>query len=74
MQEQIMEKNERQSNIELLRIIIMIGVVVLHYNNPEIGGGLRYTCCILLFGVHKNPGGGSGASGIYDGAPGGARF
>lgn len=37
-----MEKRERQPNIELLRIIAMMGVIVLHYNNPEIGGGLRF--------------------------------
>lgn len=29
----------RQSNIELLRIIAIIGVIVLHFNNPSIGGG-----------------------------------
>lgn len=33
----------RNSNIELLRIIIMAGVIILHYNNAEIGGGLVYT-------------------------------
>ena len=27
-----MEKRERQSNIELLRILVMLGVVVLHMN------------------------------------------
>ena len=37
-----MPKKERQSNIELLRIIAIIGVVVLHYNNPSIGGGMIY--------------------------------
>lgn len=31
----------RNSSIELLRIISMLGVVILHYNNPEIGGGFR---------------------------------
>lgn len=31
----------RQSNIELLRIVSMLGVIVLHYNNTEIGGALR---------------------------------
>lgn len=34
-----MEKAERQSNIELLRILTMCGVVILHYNNKTIGGG-----------------------------------
>lgn len=37
-----MPKKERQSNIELLRILVIIGVVILHYNNPGIGGGLKY--------------------------------
>lgn len=35
-------KAERQSNIELLRIMAIIGVIVLHYNNVSIGGGLLY--------------------------------
>lgn len=34
-----MAKIERQSNIELLRILAIMGVIVLHYNNPVIGGG-----------------------------------
>ncbi|MGN9136268.1 acyltransferase family protein [Clostridium sp. HCP1S3_B4] len=33
---------ERNSAIELLRIITMIGVIILHYNNSEIGGGFKY--------------------------------
>lgn len=32
----------RKSNIELLRILTMMGVIVLHYNNPQIGGGIAY--------------------------------
>ncbi len=35
-------KTVRDSNIELLRILTMLGVIVLHYNNPAIGGGLLY--------------------------------
>ncbi len=35
-------KNVRDSNIELLRILAMLGVVILHYNNADIGGGFRY--------------------------------
>lgn len=31
---------ERQSNIELLRILSIMGVIVLHYNNSLYGGGL----------------------------------
>ncbi|MEE0956025.1 MAG: acyltransferase family protein [Eubacterium sp.] len=33
----------RQSNIELLRILATLGVIILHYNNPSIGGGIAYT-------------------------------
>lgn len=32
----------RDSNVEFLRILAMLGVIVLHYNNPTIGGGLTY--------------------------------
>ena len=35
-------KSERQSNIELLRILSAIGVIILHYNNAGIGGGFLY--------------------------------
>lgn len=48
-----MEKSARQSNIELLRIVSMLGVIVLHYNNTEIGGALLFASGvnkgILLF-------------------------
>lgn len=33
---------KRESNIELLRIIAILGVILLHFNNPQIGGGLKY--------------------------------
>lgn len=33
---------QRDSNIELLRIIAAIGVIILHYNNPIIGGGFAF--------------------------------
>lgn len=33
-----MEKVERNSNIELLRIVLMLMVVTLHFNNEEMGG------------------------------------
>ena len=36
------KKRDRESNIELLRILAMIGVILLHYNNPTIGGGLSF--------------------------------
>lgn len=32
--------SQRESNIELLRIITAIGVIVLHYNNADIGGAM----------------------------------
>ncbi|MBR6401872.1 MAG: acyltransferase [Eubacterium sp.] len=35
-------RDNRQSNIELLRIVTALGVIVLHYNNPNIGGGFRF--------------------------------
>lgn len=35
---------QRDSNIELLRILAIIGVIVLHYNNPAIGGGVSVCC------------------------------
>lgn len=34
---------ERDSGIELLRILLIFFVVILHYNNGEIGGALKYT-------------------------------
>ena len=39
---QIIITSERKSNIELLRIFAALGVIVLHYNNPNIGGGIKY--------------------------------
>ena len=38
--------SERQSGIELLRIVIMLGVILLHYNNADIGGGFKYSAVI----------------------------
>ncbi|MDY6352142.1 MAG: hypothetical protein SPL57_03760, partial [Lachnospiraceae bacterium] len=35
------QAGRRQSGIELLRILAATGVIVLHYNNPVIGGGLN---------------------------------
>lgn len=37
-----MNKIQRKSNIELLRILSMFGVIMLHYNNEQLGGGLRF--------------------------------
>lgn len=36
------QKKQRNSSIELLRIIAAIAVVLLHYINPSIGGGFAY--------------------------------
>ena len=33
---------QRESNIELLRICTMSGVILLHYNNPGIGGAFNH--------------------------------
>ena len=35
-------KDRRNSSIELFRILSMLGVVILHYNNAGMGGGLCY--------------------------------
>ena len=32
----------RESNVELLRIFSMLGVIILHYNNESMGGGLKF--------------------------------
>lgn len=32
------KKPMRESNIELLRILSIIGVIILHYNNTNMGG------------------------------------
>ena len=39
---QVITKNTRQSNIELLRIITMALVIFLHYFNAEMGGAIKY--------------------------------
>lgn len=36
------EHRQRNSSIELLRIISMLGVVILHYNNKTAGGAFKY--------------------------------
>ena len=35
-------ENGRKSNIELLRIIMALGVIILHYNNSKITGAFNY--------------------------------
>ena len=37
-----MKSKDRDSNIELLRILTIIGVIILHYNNKFSGGALGY--------------------------------
>ena len=34
-------KKERQSNIELLRMLAIMGVVILHYNNQYFGAAFE---------------------------------
>ena len=36
------QRNDRSANIELLRLLSMAGVIILHYNNTNIGGGFAY--------------------------------
>ena len=38
-----MSNNNRQSNMELLRILSIIGVLFLHYNDPTYGAAYNYT-------------------------------
>lgn len=33
-------KKQRDSNIELLRILTMFAVIILHINNSQMGGGI----------------------------------
>ena len=42
LDKELNQGNDRNSSIELLRIISMIGVIILHYNNEEIGCALKY--------------------------------
>lgn len=35
-------RSGRQSNIELLRILAAVGVIILHYNNKKIGGAFSF--------------------------------
>ena len=55
----------RNSSVELLRIIAILGVVILHYNNAAIGGAFKYvpspslkeyylffTECLFIAGVN----------------------
>lgn len=35
-------KPARSLNIEVLRILAILGVLTLHYFNAEIGGGIKY--------------------------------
>ena len=64
MREKAVTKN-RNSSVELLRIIAILGVVILHYNNAAIGGAFKYvpspslkeyylffTECLFIAGVN----------------------
>lgn len=35
--------SKRSSNIDLLRVLAIIAVIIIHYNNDDIGGG--YEIC-----------------------------
>ena len=37
------KRRDRESNIELLRILAMLGVIILHYNNRDMGGVALYS-------------------------------
>lgn len=39
---EVKKQGERESSIELLRIISAMGVILLHYNNPAIGGAFIF--------------------------------
>ena len=43
MSNRLISVAKRDSNIELLRALTMIGVIILHINNPLIGGALNYS-------------------------------
>ena len=38
--ESIKRNENRQSNIELLRIVLILMIIMLHYNNGAMGGAL----------------------------------
>lgn len=38
----------RNTNIEILRILSILGVIILHYNNENMGGALAYTSDLAL--------------------------
>lgn len=38
----VQTRKERKSNFELLRCILILFVIILHYNNRNIGGALQY--------------------------------
>lgn len=52
------KKSVRDSNIELLRILAILGVIILHYNNDTMGGGFAYVAKgsinrIALYGLES---------------------
>ena len=52
------QKSQRESNIEVLRILAILGVVVLHYNNQDMGGAFGMVAPgtinkVLLYGLES---------------------
>ena len=45
----MIEKKERKSNIDLLKIILAFMVIVIHFNHKGMGGGTLYTTKNNLF-------------------------
>lgn len=43
-----MVKLERNSNIELLRIVLMFMVILLHFNNGSMGGAFNYVTDVQI--------------------------
>lgn len=47
-------KKDRESSIELLRIFAALGVIILHYNNANIGGGFKYVGTNIINTIYLN--------------------
>ncbi|WP_191668380.1 acyltransferase family protein [Limosilactobacillus walteri] len=47
-----MEASKRQSNIEMLRIVLILMVIILHYLNGEMGGALSHSKMTELYVSH----------------------
>lgn len=47
-------KSDRESSIELLKIFATLGVIILHYNNANIGGGFKYVGTNVINTIYLN--------------------